>query len=271
MELPSSLVGDVINFRGFVYAPLHAWGVYSLFSTVIRELRLQVEETFPHIPGCRARRRTPRGWEPVVVRCTVHSSEMRVHAADLASGSLLICWEDDWPECPVRVIELRPVIQRLTRVPALEPAAVLPLLQELEGALAVQSSRTRELFRVLDQRVRALSDAIEAKTIRGRNNAGGMSYYAPERHFLSVEFRKTGHGLTLNVYTRGHPLEGVNPGAACLWGYFSLRTEADLSKAVRIVKASYEAMQLALQHGEATSKSAKRKEAAEQRDWQGSA
>jgi hypothetical protein len=208
-----------------------------------------------------------------VVRCTVHSSEMRVHADDLASGSLLICWEDDWPECPVRVIELRPVIQRLRRVPTLEPAAVLPLYQELEPALAVQSSRTRELFRVLDQRVRALSDGIVAKTTLGRNNAGGVSYsyYAPERLFLSVDFRKTGHGLALNVYTRGHPLEGVKPGAACLWGYFSIRTEADLSKAVRIVKASYEAMQLALQHGEPTSKSANRREVAEHRDCQGSA
>jgi hypothetical protein len=271
MELRSSLVGDVINFRGFVYAPLHAWGVFSLFSTVIRELRLQVEEIFPHTPGCAARRRTARGWESIVVRCTVHSSDMRVHADDLASGSLLICWEDDWPECPVRVIELRTVIQRLTRVPTLEPAAVLPLYQELEGALAVQSSRTRELFRVLDQRVRALSDAIKAKTTLGRNNAGGVSYYAPERLFLSVDFRKTGHGLALNVYTRGHPLEGVNPGAACLWGYFFMRTEADLSKAVRIVKASYEAMQLALQHGEPTSKSAVRREAAEHRDCHGGA
>src|SRR5262245_37682727 len=116
MDLPLSLAGDVINFRGFVFAPVHPWGVFLLFSTVIRELGLRVEEIFPHTPGCHARRRTPRGWEAVEVQCTVRSSEMRVHTADLASGALLICWEDDWPECPVRVVELRTEIERLTRV-----------------------------------------------------------------------------------------------------------------------------------------------------------
>jgi hypothetical protein len=88
-----------------------------------------------------------------------------------------------------------------------------------------------------------------------------VSYYSPERVFLCLDFHKTGHGLALSVFTRGHPPEGVKTSASSLWGHFAVRNEADLSKAIAIAKASYEAMQLALQHHEPTSKSAVRTKA----------
>jgi hypothetical protein len=161
----------------------------------------------------------------------------------------------------VEVIELGTVIHRFTRSPALESVPLIRFHQEFERALLMQSSRTQHLFHTLDRRIRALSDAIVPKTTLGRNNAGGVSYYAPERVFLCVDFRKTGHGLALSVFTRGYLLDGVKTSPSSLWGSFTVRNEADLSKAIVLAKASYEAMQLALQHDEPTSKSVVRRSA----------
>jgi hypothetical protein len=259
MKQPPSIVGDLINFRGFVYAPCNPQGVFLLFGTLVRDLRLQVEEVWPQIPYCIARRFTARGWERIALRFTHKSSEAREHALTPQSGELLLCWDHDWPDCPVEVMELQTVIRRLIYAPAFEPVPTTPFHQEFERYLMMQSSRTQYLFRALDRRIRALSDAIEPKPTLGRNNAGGVSYYAPERLFLCVDFRKTGHGLALSVFTRGHPPEGVKTSASSLWGSVAVRNEADLSKAILIAKASYEAMQLALQRREPTSKSAVRK------------
>ena len=63
MELRSSLVGDVINFREVVYAPLNKLGVLLLFGAVLPELRIRVEEVHLRIPHCIGRRATAPGLE----------------------------------------------------------------------------------------------------------------------------------------------------------------------------------------------------------------
>jgi hypothetical protein len=142
--------------------------------------------------------------------------------SDLQRCNLILCWDDDWPDRPIEVIELRTIIHELTLAQALAPIpGQLPYLsadrtavprvtdlQDLKHILARQPSHTQSLFRTLDQRIRTLSDVIKAKATRGRYDAGGVSYYAPERVFLCIDFHKTGHGLTLTMFTRGQPLEG---------------------------------------------------------------
>jgi hypothetical protein len=100
-----------------------------------------------------------------------------------------------------------------------------------------------------------------------------VSYYTHERVFLCIHFHRTGHGLALTMFTRGEPLEaeGLHASASSLWGYFPVRTEVHLPRAVAIVKSAYEAMQLALQHHEPTSKSVVRAKAAEDHGRQGGA
>jgi hypothetical protein len=68
------------------------------------------------------------------------------------------------------------------------------------------------------------------------------------------------------MFTRGQPLEGVQASASSLWGYFAVRTEVHLPRAVAIVRSAYEAMQQALQHHEPTSKSVVRTQATESRE-----
>jgi hypothetical protein len=47
-----SIVGDLINFRGLVYAPLNENGVVFLFGKVAEDLNMYVEEIKPGFPDC---------------------------------------------------------------------------------------------------------------------------------------------------------------------------------------------------------------------------
>ena len=69
-----SIVGDLINFRGLVYAPLNENDVVFLFGKVAEDLNMYIEEIkpgFPHLSGVRSclvfsvpRRTSPSVAEP---------------------------------------------------------------------------------------------------------------------------------------------------------------------------------------------------------------
>lgn len=56
-----SVVGDPINFRELVYAPLNEQGVVFLFGKVAGDLNMYVEEIKPGFPDCIPRRFTGKG------------------------------------------------------------------------------------------------------------------------------------------------------------------------------------------------------------------
>lgn len=41
------------------------------------------------------------------------SSNFRMHGHDAARCDLVVCWEHDWKDCPVRVVELKSKIEEL--------------------------------------------------------------------------------------------------------------------------------------------------------------
>ena len=52
----SSIVGELINFRGLVYGPVNEMGVVALFAKVGEELGFIIEEIRAEFPDCIARR-----------------------------------------------------------------------------------------------------------------------------------------------------------------------------------------------------------------------
>ena len=56
MTRESSVVGELINFRGLVYAPINENGVVFLFGKVAEDLHMYLEEIKPGFPDCIARR-----------------------------------------------------------------------------------------------------------------------------------------------------------------------------------------------------------------------
>lgn len=110
-----SIVGDPINFRGMMYGPLNENGVIFLFSKVHDKLGINVEAIQPTFPDAKGREKIGKGWKDVWIEFEYKSSAFREHGHDPNQCDIIVCWEDDWKDCPIRVIELRSVIQNLKK------------------------------------------------------------------------------------------------------------------------------------------------------------
>jgi hypothetical protein len=108
--------GAPISFRGLTHAPINEQGVVYLFGMVSYELGFIVEAIQSSFPDCEAKRcvDTKRNrWQRVRIEFEYSSSNFRQHGHDPTQCDLVVCWEHDWPECPLQVLELRSVINEL--------------------------------------------------------------------------------------------------------------------------------------------------------------
>jgi hypothetical protein len=108
--------GAPINFRGLRHAPINEQGVVYLFGMVSYELGLIVEAIQAAYPDCEAKRCVDPHrdrWQRVRIEFEYQSRNFRDHGHDPAGCDLIVCWEHNWPECPLEVVELRRVIHQL--------------------------------------------------------------------------------------------------------------------------------------------------------------
>lgn len=113
----SNLYGDFINFRGLQHAPVNEQGVVFLFGMICRELGYVVEIVKPGFPDCEAKRRVrgkPGMWQRVRIEFEYQSRNFRQHGHDPDQCDVIVCWEDNWPECPIEVLELRSAMRSLS-------------------------------------------------------------------------------------------------------------------------------------------------------------
>jgi len=89
-------------------------GVILLFSKVMSDLGIFYESTplvgFPDMIG---RRRTEKGLEKVFIEFEFRSRNFVLHKHDPKMCDIIVCWEHDWSECPIEVIQLNEVIEQL--------------------------------------------------------------------------------------------------------------------------------------------------------------
>ena len=110
------LYGPILNFRGLQHAPINEQGVVFLFGMVAFALGFVVESVATGFPDCEAKRRVDRGgnkWERVRIEFEYQSRTFREHGHDPTQCDIIICWEDNWPESPVEVLELKSAIEAL--------------------------------------------------------------------------------------------------------------------------------------------------------------
>jgi len=110
-----SIVGDPINFEGLMYGPLNESGVIFLFSKIHDKLNppISIEAVQAAYPDAKGRRKTSKGWEDVWIEFEYKSSHFKVHKHDPKECDIIVCWEQDWKDCPLEVIELRKVINEI--------------------------------------------------------------------------------------------------------------------------------------------------------------
>jgi len=252
-----SIVSELINFRGMLYAPQTESGVVYLFGKVAEDLNMYIEELRPEAPDAIARRFTGKGWERLRVEFEHRSSNFKQSGRDADACDLIVCWQHDWPTCPLEVIELRDRIKELENHPIRRPD--VPTSSEGGEALdawfaehGVQD-RVRGLFRSLSEQVKAIDDACFYKV-----NKTTITFYSPERTFLYVYPRH--NALRMALFTGGEPLDGVqmeHKKSGQKWGMLSVSDQDELEKAFLSVAESHKRINAAIKRNEPTGSNAK--------------
>ena len=106
--------GPPLNFRGLRHEPVNEQGVVLLFGMVAHDLGFLVEGVRTGYPDCSAKQQIKGGYYvDVNIEFEFKSSHFREHGHDPDKSDLIVCWEHDWPDCPIDVLELREEIRRL--------------------------------------------------------------------------------------------------------------------------------------------------------------
>ena len=109
-----TMYGDFIHFRGLEHAPINEQGVVFLFGMICRELGYVVEILKPGFPDCEAKRqRRPGVWQRVRIEFEFKSRTFCTHGHDPNQCDVIVCWEHNWPDCPIEVQELKSALPRL--------------------------------------------------------------------------------------------------------------------------------------------------------------
>lgn len=102
--------GKPLNLEGLGYAPINEQGVVFLFGLLCHRLGFLVEAVRKEFPDCIAKRRVEsrrtEEWETVRIEFEFTSSEFKRHHHDPKGCDLIVCWIDDWKDCPLEVLEL---------------------------------------------------------------------------------------------------------------------------------------------------------------------
>jgi hypothetical protein len=168
-----SIVGELVGKRGIVYAPVNRAGVLLIFSRLLDEFDMLVEETDADCRYIIARRRVDTGqpgssrWERVKIALAYDSLEIQeetlVDINSQKNADLLICWQHNWPECQLETFELRSIFATTSALVAEQPAQGVTLndiVPENSGQLLKDRSTTQKRFEKavsdLDDKIRKL-------------------------------------------------------------------------------------------------------------------
>jgi hypothetical protein len=90
--------------------------VIYLFGMVSQELGFKVEalqQGFPDCEGKYLHNPKKKLWAKARVEFEFRASSFKDHGHDAGQCDFIVCWENDWPDCPVTVVELSKEILRL--------------------------------------------------------------------------------------------------------------------------------------------------------------
>jgi hypothetical protein len=113
---PAQLYGEPIDFRGLRHAPINEQGVVYLFGMVSRELGFYIEaiqQGFPDCEGKYLHDSKKNLWAKARIEFEFKASNFQEHGHDPNQCDFIVCWINDWPDCPITVIELRKEILKL--------------------------------------------------------------------------------------------------------------------------------------------------------------
>ena len=100
------LTGSVLGF-----APVNEMGVVYLFGAMAGKLGFVVTWMGTEYPDCEAFREVKSGrWQHVRIEFEFLSRNFLLHSHDPARCDLVVCWDHNWAECPLEVLELKQAV-----------------------------------------------------------------------------------------------------------------------------------------------------------------
>jgi hypothetical protein len=99
-----------------MFTPTSESGVVHLFGLLGPDLGIAVESIGTAFPDCRAYRAEPGTggrFKRIAIEFELRSSNFRWHRHDPANCDVIVCWDHDWPECPIEVIELKTEVRKV--------------------------------------------------------------------------------------------------------------------------------------------------------------
>jgi HNH endonuclease len=97
-----------------VYCPTNEAGVAVLFGAVARELGFRITRVQNGFPDCEAMIEVEPGkLRPVRIEFEFESRNFLAHLHSAAKCDMIVCWRHNWPDCPLRVVELRSAVKGL--------------------------------------------------------------------------------------------------------------------------------------------------------------
>jgi hypothetical protein len=100
-----------------LHAPINELGVVFLFGTQAARLGFMVTLIQAAFPDCEAFRVVAPGrLQRVKIEFEQESRNFLKHGHNVNDCDMIVCWEHNWPECPLEVIELKTVMRGLMEI-----------------------------------------------------------------------------------------------------------------------------------------------------------
>ena len=94
--------------------PVNEMGVVFLFGMLARELGFSITRIQREYPDCEALRLMDDDrWQRIWIEFEFESRNFLEHQHDPEKCDLIVCWTNNWPECPIEVLELKSVMQEM--------------------------------------------------------------------------------------------------------------------------------------------------------------
>jgi len=95
------------------YAPTNENGVICLFGAMAKELGFKILRIQTECPDCEVLVEVAPGrWQRIRIEFEYESRNFLAHAHSLDSCDLIVCWEHNWQNCPLPVLELKAALSQ---------------------------------------------------------------------------------------------------------------------------------------------------------------
>jgi hypothetical protein len=110
--------GQMLGFRAFAHVPTYENEVVQMFGAIASEIGFEIISSRPGFPDCKANRKIEGSarnrYKECLIEFELRSSDFKTHKHPVDGCDLIVCWEHDWKDCPLEVLELKKAIQPLS-------------------------------------------------------------------------------------------------------------------------------------------------------------